>query len=52
MKDFINKTICYTSAFVLLFSISAIDCGYQYVCMGLVSLGVLMLYGVANGWIE
>lgn len=52
MKNKINKTICYTSAFVLLYSISAIDSDFRFACSGLVSLGILMLYGVANGWIE
>lgn len=52
MKNIINKTICYTSAFILLFSLSAIDNGFKYACTALVSLGVLMLYGIANGWIE
>lgn len=52
MKNKINKVICYANAFILLYSISAIDSGFKYVCMALVSFGILTLYGVANGWIE
>lgn len=52
MKNAINKVICYANAFILLYSIAAIDSDYHYVCLALVSFGILTLYGVANGWIE
>lgn len=53
IRNAVNKGICYISAFVFIFSVCSFESDtYAFYVSAIVSLGILILYGIANRWFE